>query len=170
MAGWANTFENRLYSIENFVCAISLLVMLATVAFGVCIRFFDLPIPNVAEWAIVAMSPLTFVGSAMCSRMRMHISVDFIEQARSELLKRAAHLIVAVLMLAFSAIYAWLGWTLLEDAVFTGERLLDMGTPLYVPVFFFFLGMVFMVIHGLFDLSRSIRFKQTPAPAVEVTQ
>lgn len=170
MAGWANTFEKRLYSIENFVCAVSLLVMLVTVAFGVCIRFFDLPIPNVAEWALVAMSPLTFVGSAMCSRMGMHISVDVIEQARSELLKRVAHLIVAMLMLLFSAIYAWLGWTLLDDALYTGERLLDMGTPLYVPVFFFFLGMVFMAIHGLFDLVRSFRFKQNPASTAEVTQ
>lgn len=160
MAEWATAFERRLYSLENFICSISLLVMLFTVAFGVCIRFFDLPIANVAEWAIVAMSPLTFVGSAMCSRMQMHISVDFIEQARSVLLKRAAQLVVAALMLAFSTIYAWLGWSLFDDAMLSGERMLDMGTPLYIPVFFFFAGMVSMGIHGLFDLLRTVCFKR----------
>ncbi|MFW7341640.1 TRAP transporter small permease subunit [Pollutimonas sp. H1-120] len=170
MTGWTNTFENRLYSLESVVCAASLLVMLAAVAFGVCIRFFDLPIPNVAEWAIVAMSPLTFVGSAMCSRMQMHISVDFIEQARSEPIKRAAHLIVAILMLVFSAIYAWLGWSLFEDAMLTGERLLDMGTPLYVPACFFFIGMVFMAAHSIFDLARFICLKRTAAGVVEVAR
>ena len=157
MADWATAFERRLYSIENFVCSASLLVMLATVTVAVCIRFFDLPIPNVAEWAIVAMSPLTFVGSAMCSRMKMHISVDFIEQAHSRLLKWVAHFVVAILMLGFSVIYAWLGWSLFDDAMLSRESLLDMGTPLYVPVFFFFAGMVFMGIHGLFDLARCIR-------------
>lgn len=170
MAVWANTFENRLYSLENFLCSISLLVMLATVAFGVCIRFFDLPIPNVAEWGIVAMSPLTFVGSAMCSRMQMHISVDFIEQAPSELVKRAAHLMVAILMLIFSAIYAWLGWSLFEDAILTGERLLDMGTPLYVPVCFFFVGMVLMAIHSVLDLARFVFFRRAAARVVEVAR
>ncbi|MBV6273664.1 TRAP transporter small permease subunit [Alcaligenaceae bacterium CGII-47] len=157
MTDWATAFERRLYSIENFVCSASLLVMLVTVTVGVCIRFFDLPIPNVAEWAIVAMSPLTFVGAAMCSRMKMHISVDFIEQARSKLLKWTAHFIVATLMLGFSVIYAWLGWSLFEDAMRSGENLLDMGTPLYVPIFFFFAGMVAMGIHGLLDLARCVR-------------
>ncbi|SHI27578.1 TRAP transporter small permease [Pollutimonas bauzanensis] len=170
MAGWTAAFEKRLYSIENFVCSISLLVMLFTVAFGVCIRFFDLPVANVAEWAIVAMSPLTFVGSAMCSRMQMHISVDFIEQARSVLLRRAAHLVVAILMLAFSVIYAWLGWSLFDDAMLSNERMLDMGTPLYIPAFFFFAGMVFMAMHGLFDLARSVCFKRPLSCAAEVAQ
>ena len=148
--------EDRLYFVEKWICAISLLVMLFAVAFGVCIRFFDLPIPNVGEWAVVAMSPLTFVGAAMCSRMGQHISVDFIEQARSPQIRRLAQVLVALLMVVFAGIYAWLGWILLQDVIFTGERLLDMGTPLYVPIFFLFLGMVLMIVHSAFELARSV--------------
>lgn len=170
MTKWAVAFEKRLYSIENFVCCASLVVMLVTVAFGVCIRFFDLSVPNVAEWAIVAMSPLTFVGSAMCSRMKAHISVDFIEQARSIRLKQIVHLVVAALMLGFSVIYAWLGWSLFDDAARSGERLLDMGTPLYIPVFFFFAGMVFMGVHGLFDLIRSVSFERPSSCITEAAR
>ncbi|MHA3904043.1 TRAP transporter small permease [Castellaniella sp. WN] len=154
---WTNALEDRLYAIENLVCSLSLLVMLATVALGVCIRVFDWPVPNVAEWAMAAMSPLAFVGSAMCARRREHISVDVIEQVRSPLVRRLAAMVVALLMLVFSAIYAWLGWGLFEDARLTGERWLDMGTPLYVPIFFFFAGMVCMAVHGVCDVLRVFR-------------
>lgn len=154
---WMDRLEDRLYAIENLVCSLSLLVMLVTVALGVCIRIFDWPVPNVAEWAMAAMSPLAFVGSAMCARRREHISVDIIEQVRSVRVRRLAAMLVAVLMLAFSAIYAWLGWGLFEDARQTGERWLDMGTPLYVPIFFFFAGMACMAVHGVCDVLRVCR-------------
>lgn len=148
--------EDRLYYVEKWICSISLLVMLFAVSFSVVIRFFHLPIANVGEWAVVAMSPLTFIGAAMCSRMGQHISVDFIDQAKSELVKRLAHTVVALLMVVFSGIYAWLGWILLLDVTETGERLLDMGTPLYVPIFFLFCGMILMLVHSAFALGRSI--------------
>lgn len=158
--------EDRLYTVEKSICAISLLVMLLAVSFGVVIRFLHLPIANVGEWAVVAMSPLTFVGAAMCSRMGQHISVDFIEQTKSILIKRMAHITVALLMLVFSGIYAWLGWILLLDVIETGEKLLDMGTPLYVPIFFLFSGMILMLIHSAFALGRSLN----PRSSLTVTQ
>ncbi len=161
---WADVLEDRLYSIENVVCSLSLLVMLVTVTLGVCIRVFDLPVPNVAEWAMAAMSPLAFVGSAMCARRREHISVDLIDQLRSPRVRRLAGALVALLMLAFSAIYAWLGWGLFQDARMTGERWLDMGTPLYVPIFFFFAGMACMAVHGACDVLRVFRMKDFAAP------
>lgn len=159
-----NRLESGLYAFENWICSISLIVMLAAVTFGVCIRVFDLPFPNVGEWAVVAMSPLTFVGAAMCSRMRTHISVDFIDQAKSVLLRRVARILVAVIMIVFAAIYAWLGWILLQDVFLTKERLIDMGTPLYIPIFFLFLGMVLMVVHGLSELIQLFR---SPMAALE---
>lgn len=154
MADIIQRLEQRLYGLEKTICSISLLVMLFAVAFGVCIRFFNLPIPNVAEWAIVAMSPLTFVGTAMCERMRSHISVDMIDQARSPWVRKLAHLVVALLMIVFSFLYAWLGWILLADVAETGERLLDMGTPLTIPIFFLFSGMLLLSIHCLCELAR----------------
>ena len=154
MNRWITSLEKRLYFAENVICSICLLVMLLTVALGVCVRVFNWPIPNVAEWALAAMSPLTFVGSAMCAHKGAHIAVDIIEQLPFPLIKRISAFIVAALMVIFSVVYAWLGWSLFEDALITKERWLDMGTPVFIPIFFFFIGMVFMSIHGLCDLIR----------------
>ncbi len=154
MTKWLSSIESRLYFFENAVCSLSLIVMLLTVTLGACVRIFNWPIPNVAEWALVAMSPLTFVGSAMCTRVGAHISVDIIDQISSRLIRRLAQTLVAVLTLAFSIIYAWLGWSLFEDALSTKERWLDMGTPIFIPVFFFFAGMVCMAIHGFCNIFR----------------
>src|SRR5690606_6437298 len=131
-----------------------LAVMLAGTCAGVAIRFWGLPLPNVAEWAIVAMSPLAFVGAGLCTMAHAHISVDIVKQLRSARLRRAARGIVSVLMLAFAGIYAWLGWMLFQDALLTGERLLDMGTPVAVPVAFLWAGMLCMMAHCLMDLWR----------------
>lgn len=161
MATFISRFEQKLYAIEQTICSLSLLIMLFTVAFGVCIRFFDLPIPNVAEWALVAMSPLAFVGAAMCSYMRSHIAVDLIEQLNIPALHLLTHFVVALLMTAFAVLYAWLGWILLADVITTGERLLDMGTPLYVPIFFLFAGMVLMSFHSIFELLRATKLLRT---------
>lgn len=151
------SFEKRLYSLENAICSLCLLIMLLTVSLGVCVRVFNWPLPNVAEWALAAMSPLAFVGSAMCAHKRAHIAVDIIEQLPFRGVQRMADVLVALLMFAFAAIYAWLGWSLFQDALLTGERWLDMGTPLFVPIFFFFAGMACMAFHGLCDILRALR-------------
>lgn len=154
MTQLVDSFEQRLYSLERLICSACLLVMLFTVVLSVLVRTFNWPIPNVAEWALAAMSPLAFVGTAMCAKKRAHIAVDIIEQINKLWVKRLSDLLIAMSMLAFAAVYAWLGWSLFEDAVFTGERWLDMGTPIYVPIFFFAAGMAATAFHGLCDLYR----------------
>ncbi len=66
-AGWLDAFEYRVFRLERWICVLSLVVMLLTVSVSVAVRYFNLGLPNVAEWAIVAMSPLTFIGAAMCT-------------------------------------------------------------------------------------------------------
>ena len=149
-----DSLEHRLYSLEKLLCSVCLLIMLFTVVLSVLVRTFNWPIPNVAEWALAAMSPLAFVGCAMCAKKRVHIAVDVIEQINKRWVKRLSDLLIAISMFAFAVVYAWLGWSLFEDAVYTGERWLDMGTPIYVPIFFFAAGMAAMAFHGLCDLCR----------------
>jgi len=155
--GRADACEAWLYAAEKLVCVLCLAVMLFAVAGGVVIRFWGLPLPNISEWALVAMSPLTFVGAALCTRVQAHIAVDVIKQVPWAGVQRAARLLVALCMVVFSVVYSWLGWTLFEDTLLTGEKLLDMGTPLAVPVFFLLLGMVCMAIHSVLECWRAVR-------------
>lgn len=154
--------ECRLYQIETFLCSLSLMVMLLMIFLSVCVRYFNLPLPNVSEWALVAMSPLTFVGAAMCSKLGQHIAVDFVHQSRSVTLRKCAHLLVSLLLLLFSSVYTWLAWMLLDDALSSGETMIDLGTPIAIPVFCYFLGMLLMSIHALCQLTRAATFSALP--------
>lgn len=146
--------EHQLFRLERAICILALAVMLATVFISVVIRYFNLPLRNVAEWATVAMAPMTFVGAAMCSYTQAHIAVDVVKLIPSTGIRRGVRGVVAIVMLVFSGVYAWLGWFFFTDVLQSGEKLLDMGTPLAVPVFFLVAGMVLMVLHGAMELWR----------------
>lgn len=151
---WLDAAERRLFRLERGLCSTAMLVMLLAVALSVVVRFFNLGLPNVAEWAIVAMSPLTFVGAAMCTYLQEHIAVDVVKLVRSEASRRVVRGAVALSLLVFSGVYAWIGCTFFVESLSSGETMLDMGTPVAVPVFFLFLGMVLMLLHGALEMWR----------------
>ncbi|NMM05120.1 TRAP transporter small permease [Polaromonas sp.] len=151
---WIDGLEFRVFQGERWVCIASLLVMVVTVSISVAVRYFNLPIPNVAEWAMVAMSPLTFVGAAMCSYTQSHIVVDVVKLAPQEWIRRTARGIGAISLLAFAGVYSWLAYVFFQDMRVSGERMLDMGTPVALPIFFLLAGMVLMLFHGAVELWR----------------
>lgn len=153
---WVDGFESRVFQVERWVCIAAMFVMLVAVTISVAVRYFNLAIPNVAEWAIVAMSPLTFIGAAMCSYTQTHIAVDVVKLIPSHGIRRAARGVVAIGLLAFSGVYAWLGYAFFTDTLRSNERMLDMGTPVAVPVFFLMLGMALMLFHGTVEMRRII--------------
>ncbi|MDO8771114.1 MAG: TRAP transporter small permease subunit [Burkholderiaceae bacterium] len=151
---WLDGLEFRVFQGERWVCIASLVMMLFTVSVSVAVRYFNWPIPNVAEWAIVAMSPLTFVGAAMCSYTQSHIAVDVVKLVPQEWIRRTARGVVALSLLAFAGVYSWLGYVFFKDMLVSGERMLDMGTPVALPIFFLMAGMVLMLFHGAVELWR----------------
>lgn len=157
LAGGLDRFEYRLFRVERWVCVLSLLAMLLTVSLSVAVRYFNLGLPNVAEWAIVAMSPLTFVGAAMCTYAQSHIAVDVVKLLPQPGLRRAARGAVALCLLVFAGVYAWIGLLFFLDVRQSGERMLDMGTPVWVPVFFVMAGMVLMLVHAAIELWRVLQ-------------
>ena len=168
LARGLDVFEYRVYRIERWICVLSLLVMLLTVSISVAVRYFNLGLPNVAEWAIVAMSPLTFIGAAMCTYAQSHIAVDVVKLLPQAGIRRAARGAVALCLLAFAGVYAWIGMLFFVDMRQSGERMLDMGTPVYVPVFFLMLGMLLMLLHAAIELWR-VFSNQRPVDEASLT-
>ena len=162
-----DAFERQVFRGERLLAVASLAVMLLAVSASVAIRYFNLPVPNVAEWALVAMSPLTFVGGAMCSYLQAHIAVDVVTLVRSTALRRLARGLVSLAMLGFSGVYVALAWALTADAFDSGEKMLDMGTPVVVPLSFLLLGMALMVFHAAADLWR-VLVGEAPAAGMEM--
>ena len=64
---------------------------------------------------------------------------------------------VALCLLGFAGVYAWIGLLFFLDVRQSGERMLDMGTPVWVPVFFLLAGMVLMLVHAAIELWRVLQ-------------
>lgn len=146
--------ERRLYGLEKAICVSSLLIMLLAVTGSVIVRNFNLPVLNPGEYGIIAMSPLTFVGAAMCSYTGTHIAVDIIALVKSEVVRRLARLAVALAMICFATVYLWTGWHYMMDAADSGERLLDTGTPIIISLMFLPLGMAMVLAHTASEILR----------------
>lgn len=147
--------ELGLARIENAVVIMAMVVAMAAVSMSVVIRTFNLPIPDTGEWAMVAMSPLTFIGGALCSHLHKHLTADITEMLPPGILRRSLDAIAAVLCLIFGLFFITLAWDLFDYARTSGETLIDLGTPVAVPAGFVFAGAVLMTFHSVLDIWRA---------------
>lgn len=141
------SLEHMAYSVERFICVASLVVMIGATGFAVVIRNLHLALPNYGELGLAALIPLTLVGGAMCSYLGSHISVEIMQISPSRLLRNIAEVVAAVCSIVFACIYIYSGVILIEEFRFTNDKLLDLGTPLWVLATFFPLGMGLMIFH-----------------------
>lgn len=147
-------FEVLLYRFEAVVTVAALAVTLVAVAISVTARFFNLPIPNTGEWALVAMSPLAFVGAAMCTYLGGHICVDVAQLLPSQRLRAIARAVASSAQLMFATLFVYSAWSFFAYALESGERLLDLGTPLAIPAAFLVIGSALIIVHAAADLVR----------------
>lgn len=148
--------ELRLAHVEDWLATASWLIVVLAVLVSLAIRAFALPIPDTGEWALVAMSPLTFIGAALCSHLHKHLTADIVEMLPRGPLLQALEGIVAILFIIFAVFFALLAHEMLDYAVNSRERLTDLGTPLAIPVFFMFLGALLMGFHAILNLMRAL--------------
>jgi TRAP-type C4-dicarboxylate transport system permease small subunit len=148
--------ERHAFRVEKWICLVSLVAMLVGISFSVAVRYFGLHLPDTGEIAIFAMAPLTFVGAAMCTYTGTHIAVDVIQQVRSVWLRRIGRLAAALAMVVFGAVYFHTSLQFFQAALSSGERGLELGTPVSVPTFFFPLGMALVVLHAVAELLRAV--------------
>lgn len=139
--------ERRIVLAEKAVCALAMLVMaLATVA-SVVVRNLGLALPNYSEIGLAALAPLTLIGGALCTYLGSHISVEIVHAVGGARLRRAAATVTAIGVLAFAGIYLRSGWILMREFRLTGDKLLDLGTPLWSLAALFPVGMALMAFH-----------------------
>lgn len=146
------SFEGVIASGEKAFCGLLMLSMaLATVA-SVVVRSFGLHLPNYAEIGLAALVPLTLIGGALCTYLGSHIAVEIIQATPSALVRRSAQLLSAIAVLTFAAIYFRSGMILVEEFLLTGDKLLDLNTPLWILALMFPVGMALMAFHTLMNL------------------
>ncbi|CAM3974401.1 TRAP transporter small permease [Bordetella muralis] len=148
-------FELIVARVESRIAMASWLVATLSVLASLVIRAFALPIPDTGEWALVAMSPLTFVGAALCSHLHKHLTADIVEMLPRGTLLQVLEAVIAILFIIFSVFLSALALDLFDYALSSSERLTDLGTPLAVPVAFILLGALLMGFHAIVDLLRA---------------
>jgi TRAP-type C4-dicarboxylate transport system permease small subunit len=156
------SLERHAFNAEKWICIVSLVAMLVGISLSVAVRYFNLHLPDTGEIAIFAMAPLTFVGAAMCTYTGTHIAVDIIQQVENPWVRRIGRLAVALAMIVFGAVYFHTALAFFQTTLSSGERGLDLGTPVAIPTFFFPLGMALVVLHAFAELIRAA----TNEPAV----
>lgn len=148
--------ERVLARMENAVVITAMAVAILAVGVSVVIRTFNLPIPDTGEWAMVAMSPLTFIGAALCSHLHRHLTADIVEMLPPGPLHRGLDAIAAVLCLVFGLFFIALAWDLFDYARTSGETLIDLGTPIAIPAGFMLAGAALMTFHAALDIWRAL--------------
>ncbi|MBB1493008.1 MULTISPECIES: TRAP transporter small permease [unclassified Paracoccus (in: a-proteobacteria)] len=144
--------ERRIVVAEKVVCGLAMLVMaLATMA-SVVVRNFGLALPNYSEIGLAALAPLTLIGGALCTYLGSHISVEIVHAVGGPRIRRVAAVITAIGILAFAAIYFRSGWILMQEFRMTGDKLLDLGTPLWPLAALFPVGMALMAFHVVMQM------------------
>lgn len=151
-SGWIVKIENQIFSIEKWICTLALAIMVVSVFLTVFIRNLNLPWPNFGEWAMVSVIPLTFIGAAMCTYLGSHIAVDAVRLIGLRGIGKLSRAITAVGNMCFSVIFLYSGWFVFHEVAESGERMLELGTPLTIPLIFIPVGMALMLFHSVVDL------------------
>lgn len=85
------------------------------------------------ELATYTIIWLTFLGSAVCVRRGLHVSVDAFAQMMGPGAKRILGLVASVFGMLFSLAIAYLGWKLTATVVASGQVSPAMMVPMYIP-------------------------------------
>lgn len=141
--------EQGLITGEKAVCVLSMAVMLFATALTVLARNAALHMPNYGELGLAALVPLTLIGGALCTALGSHIAVDIINNLPFRAVVRGAEILVAIATLVFAWIYARSGIYLILEFYATNDKLLDLGTPLWILTLCFPIGMALMAFHAL---------------------
>ncbi|GAB5429452.1 MAG: hypothetical protein Devi2KO_29110 [Devosia indica] len=151
-----NAFEGGLAAFEKRAAALSLLVILVGVVVTIVTRIVNLPLPSTNELAIVAMAPLTFIGAAFASYMHQHITIDIIDAVANAPVRRISATLASLGMCVFAGTYGWLALSLFQYAWSSGESLIDLNTPVWIPVGCIVLGAFLILVHSALDVLRLV--------------
>lgn len=148
--------ERRIVASELAVIAVALAVMLAAVCVNVVARTFVLPLPDLSEPALIAMSVLAFIGSAYAVQSRNHIVVDLGDLIRSRRWQRWSTWLVDVAVVALSVLILVYGGEFLAFVIQADERTAMLDLPVALPVGCLVVGSLLSIFHVACRFARAL--------------
>ena len=147
---------------ELVVICTCLAGILLAVCANVISRTFNLRWIEVSELALVAMTVLTFIGSAYAVACRAHINIDLSQfLGGSAGTKRwLANIADGVIALTSMLLIVY-GGDMLLYVIRIGERSASLELPLWIPVGSLWLGSVLSLIHLAIDRVQRWTYEST---------
>ncbi len=117
---------------EEAFIASALLVSAIIVTLNVILRWMNLGTSWSEELVRYLLIALTFIGMSACAKRSEHISVDLVPQLSKGRFKVVVHLIIYVIALVFSVLFAWYGFKLANSILHTAQLTPALGIPMYI--------------------------------------
>lgn len=151
----ADTVDSVVMSAELAVIGASLTVILVAVAGNVLTRTFNLRWHDMSDIALVAMSLLTFIGSAYAVAARAHITIDLGDAfPATAAMQRWAPCVSDVAVVVTSGLIVVFAGDFLAYVIKIDERVSGMNIPMWIPVGSLWLGSLLSVFHVICRLWR----------------
>lgn len=139
-AGPATAPALLLDQFEEIVASIALVVVVASVAWGVLTRYVTAqPAAWAGEVATLGFAWVVFFGASACIKYRLHPSIDMVESRLPAALQRLVQWTNHVLLLGFFCFMLWFGTRFALDSASMPTAVLRLPLVwLYGPVTFCF--------------------------------
>lgn len=150
-----NLLHRGVVFLEETIPAVLLAILVASVAYGVLMRYvFGSPVTWVNELAVALFVWQLFLASAGAARKHMHLGVDAFATQLSGRSRALLELLVSCAVLVVLGFFFYLGWKISENPTKELQMINLSYTYVYaaVPV-----GFALMFVHVAWDAVHAVR-------------
>ncbi len=127
--------------------AVSLIVMMLLITANVILRYlFNKPLLFGDEYAAYLFLIMAYMGLAYAARADMHIRVDLVVRRLSKRVRDGLDVVTSLAAIVLVGVYFWFDWGLfVGEGIIAGRKApTPMETPLWIPLMFLWLGLLFV--------------------------
>jgi len=146
--------EKQVYKIEALVISLSLLVIFLAITAQVLIRLIGMNSAGTAEIGMFGMSLLTFIGTPAIMYTKDRITIEIAETIKSEKIHLLLDALVTILILVFSVVFIQVVYNLFLFILESGEKTLELGLPVTIPIGSMVIGMGLLIFHSICDFAK----------------
>lgn len=149
-----SNIERKIFKVEAIIIATALAIIFIAVTVQVLIRMLGMNSVGTTEIAMVSMSILTFIGTSATMYTKDHITIEITQLIKSQKLVYWVNVILTMLLLVFGIVFIRIVYTLLNFTLYSGDKTLELGIPLAIPIGSMVLGILLLIIHSICDLIK----------------
>jgi TRAP-type C4-dicarboxylate transport system permease small subunit len=156
--------EGGIFKVESIIITVSLIAMFIAVVVQVITRTLGMSSVGMTEIGMLAMSILTFIGTAAITYSKDHITIELEQIIHSAKVIHWMKILTDVIMIIFGVVFISVAYSFFAFTLTSGDKTIELGIPVAIPIGAMVLGIVLMIFHALCDLIRLFQRKKDPAP------